>query len=631
MAKRIAEQPNVNDDILFELETPDADGLLADPIQINRVVIYEIRADYKSNKSIEKRKLGNPQIEVKLRDIRREVCQNPTEDNRAKFIEAKKKLEASSIEHAFYYQEAFPVYTIGSSDNPVWNSGNQSLLKQNETGQFEFIWSKTDRREGHYMIYWEWQFRDQILHDRQFFWISSDRTVVKTVQKYRYTPEDKYDMLIKKYMPKMYQCKIKSTDLTADILRKLNKTVATGFTMLEDMAGQLADMTDPNLTHESLLPAMANFSNLRLYSADPMRWRRQIRRSIPLNKKKGTLPGLQEALDQAGIRLIKFTKLWQVTSEYIWTDGFVITEDMQTIIGVLSKVPLGELEVTIKSHETTKIPNNYVSIVDQNVFWINEDVSLFKGDVVLIRYKIREIPPDRRQIEDYIQNLSLHDQRDEKDQEYPLKNWNSRVIEDDDPLFDRVIANRHPFANQTVFGKIRTSFLYSEKVFNMDSYNGSLRDSNDPKDIDKDFLDHCSYCQTSKFNIDIEIDELNDDRIAEAKQIIQEYTPFHSMLHLLTITITVNDFTPQTKPIESPCSMVFGTTGLKKPVVVQIDPDNPKQTICTSALTYKEGNGQTFNTIGLMTGESVLSTIKFPDLNKTNQLQIIWNWRINVI
>jgi hypothetical protein len=76
----------------------------------------------------------------------------------------------------------------------------------------------------------------------------------------------------------------------------------------------------------------------------------------------------------------------------------------------------------------------------------------------------------------------------------------------------------------------------------MDTYNGSLRDSQSPCDIDKDFIDECSYCQSGKFNVDIEIEELSNDRIEEAKDIISEYVPFHCVLHSMNISGLINDF-----------------------------------------------------------------------------------------
>ena len=169
-------------------------------------------------------------------------------------------------------------------------------------------------------------------------------------------------------------------------------------------------------------------------------------------------------------------------------------------------------------------------------------IYLYHGDVVLVNYELRPVPDDRKTIEDYIQSLPLADNRDPIAQKYPLKNWNVHLIEEDDPLFSVVVKDRHPFHDPITYGKVRTTFLYSEKVYNMDTFDGSLRDSQVPCDIDKDFLDPCSYCQSSKFNVDLEIENLSSDRIEEAKSIIEEYSPFDALLNKMSISGVINDF-----------------------------------------------------------------------------------------
>lgn len=156
---------------------------------------------------------------------------------------------------------------------------------------------------------------------------------------------------------------------------------------------------------------------------------------------------------------------------------------------------------------------------------------LLQEGYLKVRYNYREVPADQISLEEYINNLPLSDNRDESLQEYPLKNWNVKLIEEDDPLFNLIIQEKHPFYDPVHYGKIRTTFLFSENIYNMDTYNGSLRNSNIPCDIDREFLDSCSYGQSSKFNIDLEISELSDDRIEEAKEIIKEFIPFHALLN----------------------------------------------------------------------------------------------------
>jgi hypothetical protein len=76
----------------------------------------------------------------------------------------------------------------------------------------------------------------------------------------------------------------------------------------------------------------------------------------------------------------------------------------------------------------------------------------------------------------------------------------------------------------------------------MEEYNGSTRDSYDACYIDKSFLDPCGACLGSKFNLDVSIQELSDDRIAEVRDIIEENMPFHAQLHSLNIAGEVNEF-----------------------------------------------------------------------------------------
>jgi len=70
----------------------------------------------------------------------------------------------------------------------------------------------------------------------------------------------------------------------------------------------------------------------------------------------------------------------------------------------------------------------------------------------------------------------------------------------------------------------------------MDEYNGSLRDSQKPCDIDKSFIEPCSNGISAKFSLDVEISDLSDDRITECQSIINDFTPMHSILHTLNFT-----------------------------------------------------------------------------------------------
>ena len=445
------------------------------------------------------------------------------------------------------------------------NSIVKAIVKNEEGreqfGKFQFEWDATGNREGDYFISWSWITEDQVfLADHQMFRLESVKKN-NTYMPVRYTAENKYETLLDRYSPNLYKQKITNTDLTPSVIGRLQGCVAKGFTQIENMANQLMDIYDANTMQEAIMPLVANMFNLNLKSNDPALWRRQIKQAIPLYKRKGTGGGLAEALDQAGIKLTKITKLWQIVSEYTWIDSFLKSDDT-AVVGTLSKIPidLDAIEVTIKAHDNDEllpIPKECIKFDKTDdgvtVLWFGEiletPISLYQGDLVLIKYNIKTISAENQTLETYIQSLPLADHRACTKHRYPLKNWNVHLIEEDDPLLDVIVKSRHPYNDNVVYGKIRTKFLYSEKVYNMDTYNGSMRDSKNPCDIDKNFLDTCSCCRSSKFNIDIEIEELSNERISEAKEIITEYTPFHSILNVVNIAGGVNEFV--ISPIET--------------------------------------------------------------------------------
>ena len=174
---------------------------------------------------------------------------------------------------------------------------------------------------------------------------------------------------------------------------------------------------------------------------------------------------------------------------------------------------------------------------------------MVNGDILLVKYVYKTVPNGTQQtIEDFILTLPLADKRGIRDQVYPLKNWNVRLIEEDDPLFDVLIPTRHPFADPIVFGQIRTEFPYSENIYNMEEYNGSIRDSFDPCKIGRRFLDPCKACLSSSVTLDVGLEEISDTRILEAKEVIEDYSPFHMFVHSLNVGGEINEFIPT--PIE---------------------------------------------------------------------------------
>lgn len=77
---------------------------------------------------------------------------------------------------------------------------------------------------------------------------------------------------------------------------------------------------------------------------------------------------------------------------------------------------------------------------------------------------------------------------------------------------------------------------------------------------------------------------------------------------------------------------LFGVTRLSKPALANIDNSVPAQVIFTSVIKFDEAVGLTLNEMALqMANGNLYSMTTFPDLNKTEDMQITFNWRLNFI
>jgi hypothetical protein len=553
---------------------------LSNPYKISQIVIYFITRDFSESNlgSFTRETTTDDRVLAKYEQAKAVACLNPTDENLAAveilYIDLQSTLESDT----FYYKEAVPVATFGTSTFPAWlDTGDpvqdaanaatwhitpidEDAASTTQYGHFELEWSPVGQREGDYFICWTWtplpggDSLSQYLH----FALSGDTQVTTSIPTH-FTKQSKYETLLNRYIPEVFKAHWASNDLSPEVIQEFNNAVAQGFTLLEDLVNQSVDLLDVNATHEAYIVYLANLFNLKLRSHDPTLWRRQVKRAIPVFKKKGTYRGLAEALAQAGVQLKKFTKLWQVISSYTWQELFDVITDNQTDF-TLSKVAV--LPIDLNNFELyyrgaaddtwTTLTVDYIQINNIGgisiLTWVGNLLSvnpimLQAGDSIRIVYEVSDVPGPAEQIlENYIRALPLMDQRDERDQDYPPKNWNVRLIEEDDSFFDIIIPTRHPYADPLIFGWVRTEFPYSENIYNMEEYNGSTRESRNPCDIDKDFIDPCKACQSSKYNINLQAEQLSDDRIREVLEILDEYTPFHAVLHQVNFEGLVNEF-----------------------------------------------------------------------------------------
>jgi hypothetical protein len=527
--KTIFDNPTITDTIQIDIETKDVDDNLINPYRVDQVVIYFIERNFNS---------GSYQTYTDSVDSR---------------------------EFTLYFTDALPVKTYGNdSDDPAWLSTDteNAVIEKVDfdddgnalNGTFRVTWNPVMAREGDYMICWKWTplAASPKLSAHTTFYIFGDLQST-TVMPSHVAETDKYEKLLNLYTPEMFKLKIAQLDVTPDVIARMNGAVGKGFTTLENLVNQILDLLDANATHESLLPYLANLFKHKLWGNDPTMWRRQIKRAVPLNKKKGTLSSLDEALASGGILLQKLTKYWQLVSKTTWTESFVVSEGQSTF--QLSKTALlpinsDNFQISIRAvgdDEYIPLSLSYVSFGANNMVWLGSSltsgaISLVEGDILLVTYQIAEVVSQAN--ENYLRALPLMDTRDETEAIYPLKNWNVHLIAEDDPLFDTLIPNRHPFAPPVIYGQVRTEFAFSENIYNMEEYNGSIRNSNLPCDIDRTFLDDCSACQSSSISLDLELEDISDDRIREANEIIKSQVPFHAQIRSITYSGAVNEFFP---------------------------------------------------------------------------------------
>lgn len=562
MAKTLSENPKTTDEIIIEMETPDADGcFVANPYKVTNLTIYYIERDFLGNNYGEYDEyFDNTALVAAVEEARIAVCDDPTELNIYLLEQAQNALESSRLSTKYYYRDRAPMKVVGTATYPAWLSTDTSnalieLVDEDadgntQYGRFQYIWRPEGAaREGDYIACWTWTPNPagDSLSAHIPFQLAGNPIVATTIPTHL-TANDKYRILLERYLPEMYKSTLAETDLTPETLDKFNNAVAEGFTFLEDQANQIIDLLDANVLNEQLLLYLSNFFNLKLKSSDPTLWRRQIKEAIPLFKKKGTLSGLQDAFAQAGMSLNAFTQYWQITSPYTWQESFaydgtntVFVLEKDSIVTPIDVDNFG-LWVRYAGDGTyTEMDSTNVSFAVGaedyilRMTWIGDDLS--EGDIIRVLYEYNDVPnPTEQALEDYIQSLPLSDQRDEADQAYPPKNWNVHLISEADALFNILVPVRHPYQDPLIFGYTRTEFPYGENIYNMEEYNGSTRPSHDPCRMDKDFTDPCGACMSSKYSVDVAIEELSNDRVQEAQDILREYMPFHAQLHSLNFS-----------------------------------------------------------------------------------------------
>ena len=567
----VDQNPTITDTVLFQIPCPGADGCFyADPYMVDSVTVYYLQVDVVNTDGDQEydKEIYNPVFQAAYEAARKAACQNPSDENLTALEAARTQMEQNKTVARTYYSEAVPVLTLGTSDNPAWLAGDEkdALIEhlsvdgsgQPQYGQFAFQWQPTGMREGDYFLCWTWTPHPagEKLTAHTPFTLFGNTAITTAIPTHRTAP-GKYETLLEQYLPSMFKERQAPGDLTPYVIQGFNHAVARGFSLLEDMGAQIIDILDANATPEAVLPLLAGNFGIQLYSRDPALWRRQIKQAVANSKRRGTLRGLKESLSMAGINLLKFTQLWQVVSRVTWQESFVATDgQVEFTLARRAISPVNDDNFGVWLRRKSDADWSDASLDDAEfadgekttkLTWNGDE--LYAGDELRVTYQVADVTGDMQTVENYVRQLPLMDQRDERDQEHPPKNWNVRLVEEDDPWFDRVVPTRNPFHEPIQFGWIRTEFAYSENVYGMEEYDGSTRESTVPCDIGPNFMEPGHGCLSSCFNVDIEVSGLSDERIREAVEIINDNMPFHATLFSLNVSGYVQEFVPP--PAES--------------------------------------------------------------------------------
>jgi len=568
--KNYYDNPKVTDDIVFNLFTPDAENCFnANPVQFDNIKIFFISRNLSGSKTNENQiDIYDIKLQEEYYRLQQLACSVPTNINIANAQKAKDDWMNSTFRTDMYYSEATAVFNMGSYGSPLWRNDlpfvpNPIVVPISDPnidlafGLFQFVWKPNGTiREGDYYICYSYtpSYAKASLTKYLSFYVQSN-IANDVANPAHITKPEKYQKLLQSYLPEMYSTSYTTEDISYNVLTKFNNSVAGGFTTIENYANQIIDIVDANATQEPLLNYVANLFAQKLRSTDVTLWRKQIKKAVPNMKMKGTLKGLEEALMDAGIRLIRFDQLWQTRSQYFYTETFVFIDSLNFLLTKVS-LPINILFTIQKrsatgTYEDQPLTNINIITIDAEsmLTWVGP--ALVPGDVIKISYQFKEYESDTAEILDlHIQReLPLADLRDDRYFEYPPKDWNTKLISKNDVLFDAIIGVQNPYVPFVNFGMIRTQFPYSENIYNMDEYNGSLRMSQSPSDIDKNFLEPCSSGISAYYSLDVEINQLSRFILQECQEIIAEYTPFHSILHTFNFSGSFTEFV--VSPVET--------------------------------------------------------------------------------
>lgn len=140
------------------------------------------------------------------------------------------------------------------------------------------------------------------------------------------------------------------------------------------------------------------------------------------------------------------------------------------------------------------------------------------------------------------------------------------------------------------------------------------------------------YKNGKKIKLAFDNTVLNLGKIALAKTLVNDTGTYTNYFVNRMIFGDQGTTGGEPKIVSSNRTGLFGPTISNKPVVATTNPDNPAQAIFTSTLTYDDAVGYSLSEMALVLNNGDLySMVTFPDLSKTVNMQIVFNWYVSMV
>jgi len=140
------------------------------------------------------------------------------------------------------------------------------------------------------------------------------------------------------------------------------------------------------------------------------------------------------------------------------------------------------------------------------------------------------------------------------------------------------------------------------------------------------------YCNGAREILNYNNTLLQKGKIAQAKSLTNDVADPYDFYIDQMVFGTNGTSGGTAKFVDDSREGLFGTTLLSKSIVSSIDTSAPTTAILTAVVASDEGVGSAINEMALkMKSGDLYSMLTFPDLNKTDTMQLTFNWKISAL